>query len=124
GFVSYDCDFINELDGVVGANFCTEAVLERSDDPPPVGIVLGVGACYHEHIQGQTQHVTSNLDIALFHYVQQRYLDTLGQIGQLIERNDTAICTWNETVWYSVRLTTPSSLCHPHWIYFAVQIGY
>ena len=46
-------DLVGELQRVVGAHLGAEAVLERGDDPPAVGVVLGVGAGDEQQVQRQ-----------------------------------------------------------------------
>ena len=84
-------DLVLELGRVVGADLGAEAVLERGDDPAAVGVVLGVGAGDHEHVERQPQHVAADLDVALLHHVEHRDLDPLGEVGQLVDRDDAAV---------------------------------
>ena len=88
------------LDGarVVRANLRAEAVLQRRDDAPAIGVVLRVGAGHHEDIQRQANLVAANLHVALFHDVEQADLDALGEVGQLVEAEDAAIGARHEAV--------------------------
>ena len=86
-------DLVIELGRVVGADLGAEAVLERGDDPAAVGVVLGVGAGHHEHVERQPQHVAADLDVALLHHVEHRDLDPLGEVGQLVDRDDAAVAS-------------------------------
>ncbi len=80
-----------ELDRVVRADLGAEAVLERGDDPTAVGVVLRVRARHDERVQRQSQHVAADLDVALLHHVEHRDLDPLGEVGQLVDRDDPAV---------------------------------
>ena len=73
------------------ADLRAEAVLERRDDAPAVGVVLGVGAGHHEEVERQPDLVAADLDVALLHDVEEADLDALGQVGQLVDREDAAI---------------------------------
>ena len=81
GLLADDTNLGIELTGIVGADLGAEAILERGDDAAAVGVVLRVGASDDEHIQGQPQRVTTNLDIPLFHDVEHGDLDALGEVG-------------------------------------------
>ena len=87
-----------QLQRVVGADFRAEPVLERSDDATAVGVVLGVGAGDHQHVQRQAQRVTADLDVALLHDVEHRHLDALGEVGQFVDRDDAAVRAGDESV--------------------------
>ena len=86
-----DVDLVLEQVGVVGADLGAEAVLERSDDPAAVGVVLGVRAGHQQHVERQPQVVAADLDVALLQHVEQRHLDPLGEVGQLVDREDAAV---------------------------------
>src|SRR5581483_4494459 len=87
----HDRDLMLERLGVVGADLRPEAVLERGDDAPAVRVVLGVRAGDDEQVERQADLVAADLDIALFHDVQQAHLDALGQVGQLVQAEDAAV---------------------------------
>ena len=88
------------LDGlrVVGPDLRAETVLQRSDDATAVGVVLRVGGGDDEHIQVEAQQVPADLDVALLHDVQQRHLDAFREIGQLVDRYDSAVTAGDESV--------------------------
>ena len=86
-----DADLGVQLQRVVGADLGAEPVLERGDDAAAVGVVLGVGAGDHQHVQRQPQRVAADLDVALLHDVEHRHLDALGEVGQLVDRDDAAV---------------------------------
>ena len=75
----------------MGADLGAEAVLERGDDAAAVGVVLGVGAGDEQQVQRQPQHVAADLDVALLEHVEQRDLDPLGEVGQLVDGEDAAV---------------------------------
>ena len=52
GLLVQQADLVRELQRVVRAHLGAEAVLERGDDPPAVGVVLGVGAGDEQQVQG------------------------------------------------------------------------
>src|SRR5439155_477637 len=76
---------------VVRADLRAEAVLERRDDAPAVGVVLGVRARNHVEVERQAHLVAPDLDVALLHDVEQPHLDPFGEVGQLIDREDAAV---------------------------------
>jgi len=82
----------------VRADLGAEAVLERRDDPAAVGVVLGVGAGHDVHVDRQANLVAADLDVALFHDVEQADLDALGQVRQLVDREDAAVGPRHEPV--------------------------
>ncbi len=75
----------------MGADLRAEPVLQRGDDPAPVGVVLGVRAGHQEQVQRQPQRVAADADVALLHHVEQRDLDPLGQVGQLVQGEDAPV---------------------------------
>ena len=91
GLLADHRDLVLELGRVVRADLGAEAVLERGDDAAAVGVVLGVGARDDEHVERQPQHVAADLDVALLHHVEHRDLDPLGEVGQLVDRDDAAV---------------------------------
>ena len=73
------------------AHLGAEPVLQRRDDAAAVGVVLGVRARDEQDVEGQPQCVSADLHVALFEHVEQRHLDALGQVGQLVHREDAAV---------------------------------
>src|SRR5262245_33687532 len=94
----HDGDLVLEPPRIVRADLRAEAVLEGRDDAPTVRVVLGVGAGDDIHIDRQPHLVAANLDVALFHDVEQAHLDTLGQVRQLVEREDAQVGSRQEPV--------------------------
>ncbi len=116
-------DLVVELDRVVGADLGAEPVLERRDDPAAVGVVLGVGAGHHEHVERQPQHVAADLDVALLHHVEHRDLDPLGEVGQLVDRDDAAVAARDQAEVDGLRVAEAAALGHLHRVDVADQVG-
>jgi hypothetical protein len=55
----------------MGADLDVEAILEGRDDPPAAGVVLGVGAGDQDDVERQPDLVALDLDVALFHQVEE-----------------------------------------------------
>ena len=91
-----EVDLEVDVEGVVGADLGAEPVLERGDDAAAVRVVLGVGAGDEQHVERQPQHVAADLHVALLEHVEQRDLDALGQVGQLVDREDAAVRAGHE----------------------------
>ena len=75
----------------MGANDAADAVLQRRDDPPAIGVILGIGAEDQADIQIQTNGIAANLHIALFQHIEQPHLNPRRQIRQLIDREKPTI---------------------------------
>ena len=118
-----DRDLVLERDRVVGADLGAEPVLERGDDAAAVGVVLGVGAGDDEHVQRQPQHVAADLDVALLHDVEHRHLDPLGEVGQLVDRDDAAVRARDEAVVDRLRVAERAALGHLHRVDVTDQVG-
>ena len=69
----------------------SEPVLERRDDPAARGVVLGVRARHDVQVQRQPHDEATDLDVALLEHVQQPDLDPLGEVGQLVDRDDAPV---------------------------------
>ena len=82
----------------MGADLRTEAVLEGGDDAAAVGVVLRVGAGDHVDVERQADLVAADLDVTLLHDVEEAHLDPLGQVGQLVDREDAAVGPRQEAV--------------------------
>ena len=118
-----DGDLVLELERVVGADLGAEAVLERGDDAAAVGVVLGVGAGHDEHVERQPQHVAADLDVALLHHVEHRDLDALGEVGQLVDRDDAAVAARDQAEVDGLRVAEAAALGHLHRVDVADQVG-
>ena len=107
----------------MGADLGAEAVLERGDDPAAVGVVLGVGAGDDEHVERQPQHVAADLDVALLHHVEHRDLDPLGEVGQLVDRDDAAVAARDQPEVDRLGVAERAALGHLHRVDVADQVG-
>ena len=116
-------DLVLELGRVVGADLGAEPVLERGDDPAAVGVVLRVGAGDDEHVERQPQHVAADLDVPLLHHVEHRDLDPLGQVGQLVDRDDAAVGPRDQPEVDGVRVAQRAALGDLHRVHVADQVG-
>ena len=72
--------------------------MRGGDDAAAIGVVLGVGGGNDEHIQRQTDAVALDLHIAFFHEVEQADLNTLGEVGQLVDAKDAAVGAGHQAV--------------------------
>ena len=75
-----------------------EAVLERRDDPAPARVVLRVGRRDDEEVERQPDREAADLDVALLEDVEQADLDPLGEVRQLVDREDAAVRARDEAV--------------------------
>ena len=101
---------VGQLGQVVGPDLGAEPVLERRDDPAAVGVVLRVGGGDQEHVQRQPQRVAADLDVALLQHVEQRHLDPLGQVGQLVEAEHAAVGPRHQAVVHGLRVAEGAAL--------------
>ena len=108
----------------MGANLGAEAILQRGDDPPAVGVVLRVGAGHHEHIEREAEHVAADLDIALLHHVEHRDLDAFGQVGQLVDGDDAAVAARDQAEVDGLRIPQAPTLRDLHRIDITDQVGH
>ena len=123
GLLADHGDLVVELGRVVGADLRAEAVLERRDDPAAVGVVLRVGAGHHQHVERQPQHVAADLDVALLHHVEHRDLDPLGEVGQLVDRDDAAVAARDQPEVDRLGVTEATALGDLHRVDVADQVG-
>ena len=123
GLLADHRDLVLELDRVVRADLGAEPVLERRDDAAAVGVVLGVGAGHHEGVQRQPQHVAADLDVALLHHVEHRDLDPLGEVGQLVDRDDSPVGAGNQAEVDRLGVTEAAALGHLHRVHVTDQVG-
>ncbi len=115
-------NLVVQLDRVMGADLGTEAVLEGGDDAAAVGVVLGVGGRHQQYVQRQPQDVATHLDIALLHHVEQRHLDALGQVGQLVDGHDPAVAARYQSIVDRLGITEAASLGHLDGVDVAHQV--
>ncbi len=76
---------------VVRADLGADAILERRDDLAARGVVLGVGAEHHHHVERQAHRIALDLDVPFLEDVEQADLDLAGEVGQLVDREHAAI---------------------------------
>ena len=107
----------------MSANLASETILQRSDDPTAVGVVLRVGRRHQHHIEWQTDLVATDLHIALFEHVEQTDLDALGKVGQFVDRKDAAVGARNEAVMQSQFVREIATLGDFDGIDFTDEIG-
>ena len=76
---------------IVRPNLRSNPILKRRDDFSAGCVVLGVGAEDHRNIERQADGVAFNLHVAFLHDVEQADLDLSRQIGEFIDREDSAV---------------------------------
>src|SRR5690348_1151833 len=72
-------------------DLAANAVLERGDDFAARGVILGVCREAELHVEGEPHRIAFDLDVALLHHVEQSDLYLTGQIGELVQREETAV---------------------------------
>ena len=97
-FLLHDLDLGLGVAGVVGADLRAVAVLEGGDDAAAVGVVLGVGGGDDDDVEREAEAVAADLDVALFHDVEEADLDALGEVGELVDGEDAAVVARDEAV--------------------------
>ena len=105
-------DLVVDVERVVGADLGAEPVLERGDDAAAVGVVLGVGRRDDQQVERQPQRVAAHLDVALLQHVEQRDLDPLGEVGQLVDAEDAAVGAGEQPVVDGLRVAERAALGH------------
>ena len=65
---------------------------------PRTGVVLRVGRGDDEQVERQADREAADLDVALLEDVEQADLDPLGEVGQLVDRDDAAVGARDEAV--------------------------
>ena len=78
------------------AHHRADPVLERSDDPAPVGVVFGIGREHHADVEVEPDRIAADLDIALLEHVEQAHLDLGGEVGQLVDAEDASVGAGNQ----------------------------
>ena len=107
----------------MGPDLGAEAVLERRDDPAAARVVLRVGGRDHEQVERQADREAADLDVALLEDVEQADLDPLGQVRQLVEREDPAVGTRDEAVVEGQLVRQVAALGDPDRVHLADQVG-
>ena len=93
-----DGHLVVERPRVVRPDLRPEAVLERRDDPAARGVVLRVRRGDDVQVERQADDEAADLDVALLEDVEQADLDPLGEVGQLVDRDDPAVGPRDEPV--------------------------
>ena len=120
----HDRDLGRQLVGVVRADLRTEAVLQRRDESPAVGVVLGVRGGDHHDVEVEAHQVTADLHVALFEHVEQADLDALGEVGQLVHREDAAVGLGHETVAEGLRVVEEQATGDLDGVDLADEVGH
>ena len=93
-----DGHLVLERPRVVRPDLRAEPVLERRDDPAARRVVLRVRGGHDEQVERQPDDEAADLDVALLEDVEQADLDPLGEVGQLVDRDDAAVRARDEPV--------------------------
>jgi hypothetical protein len=112
GLLADQLELVGQGQRVVGADLGAEPVLQRRDDPAPVGVVLGVGAGHQHDVERQPQRVAADPDVPLLEHVEQRDLDALGQVGQFVEGEDAAVGPRHQAEVNGLRVAQRAALRH------------
>ena len=116
-------ELVGQRQRVVGADLGAEPVLQRRDDPAPVGVVLRVGAGHEQQVERQPQRVAADADVALLQHVQQRDLDPLGEVGQLVQGEDAAVGPRHQAEVDGLRVAEGAALGHLDRVDVADQVA-
>src|SRR5438132_2887661 len=118
-----DADLVIDIARVVRADLRPEGVLQRRDDAPAVRVVLGIGAGHHVDIDRQTQLESADLHVALLDQVEQADLDPLGKVGELVDREDSAVGARDQSVVDGELIGQVLALGDPNRVDLADQVG-
>jgi hypothetical protein len=89
-----------------------------------VGVVLGVGAGYQHQVERQPDLEAADLDVPLLQDVEQGDLDTLRQVGKLVDRQDPAVGAGDETVVDGQLVGEVAALGHPDGVDVTDEVGH
>src|SRR2546430_9908796 len=87
----HDLHLFADAQRIVRSYLRAEAILERRDDAAARRVVLGVRAGDDEQIERQPHAVPADLDVLLFHDVEQADLNALSEVGQLVDAEDAPV---------------------------------
>ena len=121
--MAHDGDLGVDIERVVGADLAAEAVLQRRDDAAAVGVVLRVGTGHQQHVERQPDLVAADLHVALLEHVEQTDLDALGEVGELVDREDATVGAWHEPVVQRELVAEVATLGDLDGVDFADQVG-
>ena len=82
----------------MGADLDVEAVFQRRDDAAAARVVFRIGARDDHDVEGQADLVAFDLDVLLFHQIEETHLNFLRQVGEFIDGEDAAVRARDETV--------------------------
>src|SRR5581483_8542072 len=91
GFLFRDLDAERNLFGIMRSDFGSDAIFQRRDDLAARRVVFRVRRKYQHYVERQSHRIALNLHVAFLHDVEEANLDFAGEIGQLVDREDTAI---------------------------------
>ncbi len=111
GFLPDHGKLVVKGERVVGTDLGAEPVLQRGNDPSPVGVVLRVRAGHEHDVQRQPQRVAAHRDVALFEHVEQRDLDPLGEVGELVQAEHAAVGARHQPVVDRLRVAERAAFC-------------
>jgi len=100
GFLCGDRDAFFHSRWIVGADLRPDAILQRGNDLAARGVVLGIGAEHDCDIQRQPNRISLNLHVTFLHDVEEPDLNFAREIGQLVNRKNSAIRTRQQAVMY------------------------
>jgi hypothetical protein len=123
GLLADQRHLVGGVERVVRPDLGAEAVLQRRDDPSAVGVVLGIGRGDEQQVQRQPQRIAADLDVALLQHVEQRDLDPLGEVGQLVDPEDAAVRSGKKAVVHRLGITQQQSLGHLGGVDVAHQVA-
>ena len=119
----HDHDLVAQLLGVVRAHLRPEPVLQRRHDAAAVRVVVGVRGRDQQQVERQADPVAADLDVALLQDVEQRYLDALGEVGELVDRHDAAVRARDHAVVDRQLVGEVAALGHTDRVDVADQVG-
>ncbi len=105
------------------ADHRADAVLERGHDSTAVGVVLRVGREDHAEIEVESNRIASDLDVPLFQHIEQTDLDLGGEIGQLVDGENSAVRARDQAEVHGQLARKVSTLGVLDHIDFANQVG-
>ncbi len=91
GFLHGNLDAFFHRRWIVRSNLRPDAILQRRNDLPARGVVFRVRAEHQRDIQRQPDGISLNLHVAFLHDVEESNLNLARQIGQLVNRKNSAI---------------------------------
>ncbi len=121
--LAHDGNFGLDVERIVGTDLAAEPILQRRDDAAAVGVVLRVRAGHQQHVQRQADLVAAHLHVAFFEDVEQTDLNALGEIGDLVDREDAAVGARHQPVVQRQFVAEVATLGHLDGIDLADEVG-